>query len=511
MPVDPVDALLDDLAGRGAPWPPRRHADAFREARSWRAFLESDRELLAIQADWSPDRPYKIDPLPELIADAWADHLFGEDLGITPANPNDEGNLELMLEANDGLTDILHAAERENVAEGEKWWRVLADPELADAPLLDWHSRDSVLPVFTGPRLRAAALVTELAAPDTGKGSRSVWRHLEIHADLRVVHVLFRGHRSRLGTPVPLEQHPELEELAGLLGASNGDGQEWTHGLPMLMGYVRNRRPKRGRLIGTSDYDGITDYLLDLNEAVTIGAENARLTAKRRMVITEDALRPQGPELEDRGDGFLVPRAGRTAGFDAGDDVLVVSKLDAELNAAGDGPMKVLEYSYDAEALIAHKRDLVESAVTRRGLTPRYIGVANGEAPGVLSGTAYRLSLIPTTKAGHGKARPWDATLPHVLSLMAQVDALSENEGGFGRSWADPTTHPTVERPDALPRDPVEDAQVEGVLVGAGVRSKRTSVKAQHPEWTDAQVDEELDQIKADRAAGGGLTGLGLS
>jgi hypothetical protein len=505
--LDAVATLLAELTARGGQWPPRRHAAAWREIRTWRAFLENDRQTLEEVADWTTGRPYKIDPLPELIADAWADHIFAEDLEVEAAADSDSGTLDMMLEENGDFLGDLHAAERENVAEGEKWWRVYVDRDIADAPLLEWHSRDSVIPLYVGRRLVAAALITDLAAPPSGAGSRSHWRHFEVHVDGAVEHVLFRGNASRLGVAVPLTDHPQLADLAAELG----EDQVWTHGLPMLMGRVINRRPRRGRNHGTSDFEGITDYLLDLNEAVTIGAENARLTAKRRVVMSENAVRPAELALEDRGDGILTRVNGRGAGVDLGDDVIVVPKLDQALGTDSEGPFKVLEYSYDAVALIAHKRDLVESAVTRRGLTPVYIGVATGEAPGVLSGTAYRLKLIPTTKAGKGKARPWDDTIPQALALMAQVDALPEADGGFGRSWADPTTPPAVTRPNALPRDDVEDATVEATLVSAGVRSRRTSVKAQHPDWTDDLVDAELEELKADRAsssAGSGLLGL---
>jgi len=269
----------------------------------------------------------------------------------------------------------------------------------------------------------------------------------------------------------------------------------------MLMGRITNgRRIDRKLNLGVSEYRRITDQLLDLNEACTIAAENARLTAKRRVVVPESAIEARGShtQLSDRGDGIMVPVGGGT--FDAGEDVFVASQLDAELGRGTDGPFKVLEYSFDAAPLLAHKRDLVETALTRVGLTPQYVGVAD-EAPGVLSGTAYRLKLIPTTKAGRGKGRPWDDSLPHIIGLMAQLDALAEDRGGFGRSWVDAFTPPAVERSTGLPHDDVEDAQVETTLVGAGVRSVETSVRAQHPDWDDAAVLEELARIRGDRPA----------
>jgi hypothetical protein len=501
--LDPVDLLLDELvnAGRGK-WPPPREVEVARTIRTHRAFLESDREALRLVADWPADRGYKVDPLPALIADAWADHLFGDDLTIAPADEADAGLLDLLLDGNGDLTGNLHAAEREVVAEGEKWWRIYVDTDVADVPLLEWHSRDAVIPLYVGGRLKAVAFVTEL----DGRGS-TVYRHLEVHADGVVEHVAFRGTRTRIGATVRLDTVPGLEELAKAVGES----QRWDHGLGMLAGRITNGRGQdRRTLTGVSDYARIADYLLDLNEAVTIGAENVRLTAKRRVVVPESAVQPAGPELVDRGDGSFERRP--RVGFDAGEDVLVSSSLDAELGTAGDGVFKVLEYSFDASALIAYKRDTVESALTRVGLTPQYVGVVGGEGGLALSGTALRLRLIPTTKAGRGKARPWDDELPVILGRMAELDRLPTEAGGFGRGWAAAEVPPAVERGEALPTDDVEEANVEATLVGAGVRSIFTSVKGQHPDWDDELVEAEVERIKADKASGasnlGGIPGL---
>jgi hypothetical protein len=500
--MDPIDLLLDELIADGV-YPPKREVRINAAIRTRRAFLESDRELLKVIAAWPKDRDYKVDPLPELIADAWADHLFGEDLTLTAAKPADDARLAFVLEENGAdFAGGLHSAERVVVGEGESWWRVYVDLDVADAPLLEWHSRDVVIPLYIGRRLMAAALVTTLAP----KGrSKAVYRHFEVHEDGGVEHVLFKGTDARIGQTIPLEDHPETAELAASLGASRGQGQRWDHGLPMLMGRVTNGRGiDRDLNVGVSDFDRVADFLLDLNEAATIGAENARLTAKRRMVVSEDAVRNQGirPDLVDNGDGGFVAAGAGTV--DVGADVLVVSRLDAELGASSDGPFKVLEYSFDAEALIAYKRDLVETALTRVGLTPSYVGVDTRSSMGnAMSGTARRLMLTPTIKAGNGKARPWDDALPECVSLMVRLDHLPRDLGGFGRPWADELGLPAVERANTLPTDEVEEAGVEAVLVGAGVRSVYTSVTNQHPDWDEAAILEEVKRIREDRAAAG--------
>jgi hypothetical protein len=246
-----------------------------------------------------------------------------------------------------------------------------------------------------------------------------------------------------------------------------------------------------------------------------------RLTAKRRVVVSSSAVQARAgigipdDELVDRGDGTFdrIPRA---AEFDAGEDVLVTDPLDEELGKSGADTFKVLEYSYDAEPLIADKRDTVESALTRLGLTPQWVGTTTGDPNGyATSGTHYRLRMIVTDKAGRGRGRQLDRELPRILRLMAMVDSLDEANGGLGEPWNDPELEPSVARPNAVPPDEVETAQVEATLVTAGARSIETSVRAQHPDWRGEDGEElvkaEVDRIKAERgAAPAGMGGGGF-
>jgi hypothetical protein len=501
--LDPVDLLLDEIVKDGR-WPPKREVKVHAEIATWRAFLNSDREKLKVIANWtSSTRDYKVDPLGPLMCDTWADHLFGEEIEIEPGSAGDDKALTFLMDEAGDFTGDIHEAERQVCGLGEEWWRIYKDEEIADVPLVEWHDRDVVVPLYVGNgrRLLAAALVTELPAKPR---SRAVYRHFEIHAAATVEHVLFRGSRGKIGQTVPLEDHPDLEDLARALpgGAGTTQARVWNHGLPMLMGPVTNGRLRDKMLgIGVSDFRRVSDQLLDLNEAATIGPENARLTAKRRVVVSEDSIRPSTPELVDRGDGTFT-RVSRPPQFDAGEDVIVASRLDAELGQSADSTFKVLEYSFDAEPFIIYKRDQVETALTRCGITPQYVGLVTGQGDGfALSGTALRLRLIPTTKTGHGKARPWigrGGALPLIVSLLAQVDALGTQDGGFGRSWRDPAALPAVTLANPLPPDEVEDAQVDASLVSARLLSRFTAIARRNPQWSDQDVAEEVARIDAE-------------
>ncbi len=112
-----------------------------------------------------------------------------------------------------------------------------------------------------------------------------------------------------------------------------------------------------------SRYHAITDQLLDLNESHTIGSANMRLTAKKRVVVPPTALQPTArrPDTIDNGDG--TRSAPPSATFDAGEDVLVADQLDKELGRESN-PFQVLEYTFDAEPLIAWQRNTIEVGTT---------------------------------------------------------------------------------------------------------------------------------------------------
>lgn len=517
MALDVVALLLSRLTARGGKWPPPTEVRIWGQVRGWRAILENDRDRLKVLHKWTDDeREYRVDPLAGRIADARADYLWGEDPVIAPAADQDANLLEALIDGQDDLVGTLHEAERRIGGESEQWWRAYVDRDIADVPLLEWHGRDSVIPVYVGRRLMGAALYTTLPRP----GDRGpYWRHFEVHTDELVTHLLFRGQKGTLGTQQPLSAHEDTAGLAELLGEDDAGRAVWEHGLPMLMGRLVNRRKYgNANVPAVSDFDAIQDFLLGLNEIQTIGHENMRLTAKKRVVVPAGAVTPPnaGPgftlDLEDRGDGVLVPRSGST--FDAGEDVFVIDPVDQELGKSPSSPFQVLEYSFDAEPLIAWKRDQVETALTRVGMTPQWVGTSTDEAQGLaLTGTALRFKLIPTTTAGRRWARPWDGNLgPVILTRLAMLDALGEEDGGFGRDWARPDEPFTVERANPLPTDELEDATVNTQLAGARLRSRYQAVKAQHPDWDDEQINAELALIDADAPAPtSALGGLGLA
>ncbi|HZP14696.1 MAG TPA: hypothetical protein VFA96_02650, partial [Nocardioides sp.] len=209
-----------------------------------------------------------------------------------------------------------------------------------------------------------------------------------------------------------------------------------------------------------------------------------RLTAKKRLFMATGLAQPDqdgNPVMPVDDDIILTDPAGGTLG-----------------EGAQKPPVTEVEYSYDAAPLIAHVTDLVDTIATRCGVVvqlvtqPQQLGRAE-------SGTAIRMRFLPTVSAANGKAKPWDDQLPKILQRLALIDALPEANGGFNREYRDAGELPSVERGSILPTDEQEVVASHAQAVEAEIESRWTAIKEIHADWTDEQVQEELDRIDADR------------
>jgi hypothetical protein len=448
-------------------WPLKSERKVCEEIALWRALREGDRDFLERYVDWENGRSYYLDPLAERIPETWADLLFGDDPTIEAAAAGDTPLLEAIVEEND-LPSSLQEAEEMCASEGEVWWRVFKDSTVLTVPTVEWHSRLDVIPLYVGRKLAAAAVVSEVGreeAEQTGKAT--VWRYIAIHEEGQMLNLLFKGEDGRLGERKQLSDHPAVADLQ----------ESWNHGLAsMLLGRVVNKRAPRNR--SRSVYHGIRDYLLALNENFAIGQENARLTGKKRVVVTPDMLDENG-------------------NFPAGTDVWIRQQTDGDPDKPGD-PLVQVEWEFEAAALIQWDDHLEERAITRARIAPQLIG-QNTE--GALTGPALRARLLDTLLARMGKGRFWDDELPQCLAAAQMVDDLPDAQGGFGRNWSSPAERPSVERGDALPVDATDEVNRIASEIGAEILSTQTGIEERHPDWDEPRVEEEIERILKDRPA----------
>lgn len=448
------------------------------QLRKWIALKDGDRDYLATLRNWPADRPYKHDPLPDKIANAFADFLYGEDPTINPAATADAENMEYMITENDFAAE-LHQAVQTFSSEGEVWWRIYTDPEQIDAPLIEWHSRRVVYPMWRGRALSAVAFINEVERTNS-----TITRYVQYHEPLRVVNVLYVAQAQvdeedpDAFDPKALEKLGEEQSLTSSPYTMNVD-PEWNHELPILAGRLVNNVP-RTRKIGKSDYDGVEDLLLDLDETHAIDAENYKLAGKKRAVMdTKYRASAQANNLSE--------------------EILWVDTDEDEMDPENH-PFQLLEYEYDGDSSIKRKEDLERIIITRVGLVRQFTDSGTGSNDGwAQSGTALRTRLMPASLSARGKAREWDYNLPRIVRLMQRVDNLSIGSGGFGRGWSDDLGMPSVERQPILPEDPRDEAERHRELVSNEMESIMTAIEELHPEWSLSRRILEVRRIIAER------------
>lgn len=526
MSREHADALQDMLEQGRSEWPLKQERAILARITEWAAFAESDADTLQVLCDWQTGHdqhlPYVVDPLPERIKQAFSDLIFGAETDfeapareettpdgrtVSQAGP-DQALLEEIVEENDLPSELQDAAAR-CVAEGEVWWRAYVDRDAFEHPVIEWHSRADVVPLYRGKKLLAVAFVSDLSnlaadAPvlvgdDTDPaGTRmwregqaggssvtgdTVWRYVEIQTGGMTRNLLYRGQRNQLGDPQALIAHEQTADLP----------DEWLHGLEvqsssgrpvpvMLAGRVTNGGVSTR--LGRSQYAGVKGLLYELNKLQSVGSRNVELTMQKRAVLNMDLV---GAMTEVAADTATGQRA----------QISLPDAFVAPRDQMGDGAtMGVLEFSDAwADALLAWDGGLTDKILTRCRVAPQLVG---RHTEGAATGPALRARLMDSVLAADGKARAWDDALPKLLRAVQLVDALPEEQGGCGHAWDAPEELPTVIRTSVLPEDEGEEVTRHAAAVGARIESRRTAIERLNPEWNDERVDAELALIGSD-------------
>lgn len=273
---------------------------------------------------------------------------------------------------------------------------------------------------------------------------------------------------GRLGEEQPLTAHTMTADW----------DREWNHGLDILVDRIPNKVGK-DRYIGVSDYDGIEDLLLALNEITTIGQENARLTAKQRAIIPQRFLNMAG-------------------NFPRGAEILIATEVDQDPEKIRN-QVAMVEFEFDAAALIAYTEHLTDRVLTRARIAPQLVG---RHTEGAQTGPALRARVLDSELAAKGKGKPWDDKGPKAILKAAQVEKLPVGQGGLGITWKNVTDQPSFKRASALPEDPEALTRRLAAAVNADMLSRKTSITLSFPEWPPSRVEEEMAQIEKETGMG---------
>jgi hypothetical protein len=118
-----------------------------------------------------------------------------------------------------------------------------------------------------------------------------------------------------------------------------------------------------------------------------------------------------------------------------------------------------------------------------------------GEEGRTDSGTALQLRQARTLLTRAGKERMATDTIARALGAAL---AWYDRDGADGVKVKEYI--PDIALGIGLPSDPKEKAEELSTRKTAGIVSLRQAVREQHPDWSEDQVDEEVDLIEGDTA-----------
>lgn len=420
-------------------------------------------------------------PLAADIAQVSADLLFGDmpDVRVTideprrsadgkeqpgPETTKTQARLEQLLE---GVQNVFLEAAETCAALGGVYLRVTWDKSTFDRPFITSVDADKAVPEFRFGRLRAVTFWRELATD----GNR-VLRHLERHEPGVILHGLYGGSKSELGTSIGLDGHEDTQGLAAEIPLPEGLSKR------LACVYVPNRRPNqrnRGSYLGSADIAGAEPFLDSLDEVWSSLMRDIRL-AQSRILVPSGTLETNDPSAP-RGSGKSF-------------------NLDREVFTEIDVPPEGMQPTVAQPAIrtdvhIAAVAALVRDIVSKAGYSPQTYGLdIQGRAE---SGTALRIREGKTYRTLGRKRRYWEPGMAEIFEALLIVDAT---EFGSRIQVARPVM---VWQEEAMGLG--ELASTMQALRDAESASIETRVRMVNPDWGDDKVTAEVERIKAETGA----------
>ena len=473
--------------GKKEQFPPEEWKEPYTKMKEWACWYSADTDKLLnfYTSDfnypntsrgkfWSKleqqERQEKIHlPLAKDIAKTSADLLFSEKPRFIIPEAQKESprqdstltqqRLNEIMKKNNSYSTLLEAGETCS-ALGGCYLKVNWDKDLRDVPLLRVAQADSAIPKFKYGYLKEVSFFKTVK-----KDGNIVYRLFEVHKVGKVINKLFKGNESYLGAEVDLNSIPETEGMENEIETGIND---------LLVRYVPNDLPNRiwrEKPLGNSDLQGLESLLDSLDEVYSSWMREIRLSKADKIV-------PEGWLSYNSSTGTLEYKDQMTyTGMNIPPDEMQEPKLIQP---------SMRENSYKQTCL-----HLIERIVTSAGFAPQSFGLnIKGRAE---SGTALRVRERKSLKTISKKQKYFKQPLEEILNILLKVDSVHFNSG------VNPDYSVRVEFADSIKDDPTEISESLRNLEQAQAMSIEQKVKYLNPDWTDNEVNKEVNKIKEEK------------
>ena len=429
-------------------------------------------------------------PMAADIASVSGDLLFGEELQIDWNGTAEKGNLPTaqrdriahILDGNMWQSLLVEAGEL-TAALGGVYLRAGWDDSVADHVLVSVVGADGAIPNFSYGHLQEVTFWDVIQ--DDGS---VVIRHTETHIPGEIVHQVWQGTKTTLGSLRSLADFPETAALAKQLDTADSIST----GVPFLtVAYIPNIRPvpqfrsladTNARYLGRSDYGvgGVMGFFDALDETWTSWIRDIR-HGRSRLMVSNSALITGGP-----GEGSF---------FDLDQEIYDTFRVPPGEDPSIDKMIQPQQFRIRVE----------EHARTVKELTLAIVGACgySGGTFGLDSETAKTATEVDAVRQGtratrEKKTRYWTPQLERFLQCVTALDTVvfHSNLGGL---------EPKVSFPAYSSPTQLELAQTAQALKVAGAASTDTLIRLVHPDWDDTQVAAELKMMQDEDEAAANL------
>lgn len=382
-----------------------------------------------------------------------------------------------------GLIATLLAAAETSSALGAVALRIAFDKTRGHQfPRVTRVDADAMIPSYSWGDLQGVVFWREIR-----RANGEVWRHLEGHEGGKVYHALYKGTGTELGLAVPMtEGDATCQALAPNLDSEQAItmqlGATTAVSVPNMLPDPQDRRGNAGR----SDYTPAALDLLEDGDRLYTRMMESVDDARSRLIIASYLLSR---------DGF-----GRGVTFDPNQRIFTkINQAPAE-RESGELPIEKVQFDMKIAEFLEGIEALVLKAIKAAGYNPQTMGTDGDVA---MTATEYAGRNKRSMATRDKKIRYWRPALEALLTSLVAIDVQEFHPPGV-------QAYPVrVEFPEAVQPTLRELAETAKTLKDADASSRFERVSTVHPEWSDPQVQAEVDRMAAEGEIDPGTIGLG--
>lgn len=406
-------------------------------------------------------------PVANDISETSSAFLFGE-TPLIRFNSDSEDmkdaqkTLDKMLTESGFFQKLVEGAEVSS-AIGGVYAKIAWDSDVSEWPIPVIVQCEQAFPRFKFGKLSSVDLVYEVF----NDGS-TVYRLVETIEKGKITNTLYKGSADNLGTKVSLS---ECEATKGLEETVDTAEVMTCFYIPNMLPNKLNRQSPMGR----SDYQGQETLMDALDEVFSAWMVDIQI-ARGKIHVPSGYIK----ELEGGKKKFNI-------------DTMAYEELDVDPTAMTK-PIEATQFEIRSEQFEKTCLNLLDRIITSAGYSPQSFGlnIAGRAESGTALNVRERKSFATTSK----KQSYWE---PAIKGMVTSMCAIYNSFLG-GQLTNDLEVN--VEFMDSVSNNLTEVSNSVKTLADAKAISTDTKVRMVHPEWTDTQVQEEIERINNDESAG---------